>query len=264
MRWKRWSLLGLLIAAACATVPYTNRSQLIMVSKADEVALGADAYREVLTKESITRDPAFVNPVREVGERIARVADRPDYKWEFNVIQKDVANAFALPGGKVAVYTGLFPIAKDTAGLAAVLGHEVGHALARHGAERLSQGILVDVASAGAHVLLGNQSPAMQQVTMAALGLGVQVGYVLPFSRSQESEADHIGLILMAKAGYDPQAALALWQRFERAEKDRPPEFLSTHPNPDTRQEDIRGWLPEARQQLTSNLAAVKPLPAVR
>jgi predicted Zn-dependent protease len=260
-----WGLGWLMFVSACATVPYTNRSQLIMLSQADEQALGADAYKQVLAKEPILRDPDVTGLVREVGLRIANVANKPDYQWEFTVIQEDVANAFALPGGKVAVYTGLFPIAKDTAGLAAVLGHEVGHAIARHGAERMSQGVLVDLLATGASVALGGQSAAVRQASMAAFGLGAQVGYLLPFSRSQESEADHIGIILMAKAGYDPSAAIALWQRFAQAEKGRPPEFLSTHPNPEGRQVDIRGWLPEAQRYYNAAKAApVRELPIVK
>jgi predicted Zn-dependent protease len=218
LRKRTWwiGLFALVVFAACATVPYTKRSQLIVMPSSEELALGADAYRQVLAKEPISHDPALVGPVRDVGKRIARVAERPNYKWELTVIQKDIANAFALPGGKVAVYTGLFPIAKDTVGLAAVMGHEIGHALARHGAERMSQGVLVDAVATGAAIALGSQAPA-------------------------------------------------LWRRFEAAEKERPPEFLSTHPNPGTRQQDIATWLPEASRYLPANgkVTAV-PLPVVK
>lgn len=261
---KGWLLkrlpLGVLVAIVigCATVPYTNRSQLIMMSQSEEAALGADAYKQVLAKEPISRDPEVNEIVRDVGQRIAAAAERPDFNWELAVIEKwDVANAFALPGGKMAVYTGLFPIVKDTAGLAAVIGHEVGHAIARHGAERMSQGVVANILATGAAIALGSQSPGMQQATMAALGLGLEVGVMLPFSRSQEAEADRIGIILMAKAGYDPRAAVKVWESFEQAETSRPPEFLSTHPNPASRQEDIRGWLAEALPYFDS----VKPAP---
>lgn len=262
MTWKALIAGILLLAAACATTPYTNRSQFILLDSSQEVALGADAYQQVLKQEPIVRDAATIAAVREVGERIARVANRPDYKWEFTVIDDPKqANAFALPGGKVAVYTGLFPIARDSAGLAAVLGHEVAHAIARHGAERMSQNVLVELAGTGLAVGIGSYSPATQGAIMGAFGLGAQYGVVLPFGRSQESEADHIGLILMAKAGYDPEAALQLWQRFEAVGGGNPPEFLSTHPGYGTRQTDIRKWLPEARQYLASPSAPVKPLP---
>jgi predicted Zn-dependent protease len=244
-------MLILALLAACATVPYTNRSQLMLVPESQDLALGAQAYAEVLKKAKVAHDPEAVDAVREVGERIAKAANKPDYQWEFTVIDDDkTANAFALPGGKVAVYTGMFPVAHDSAGLAAVLGHEVGHAVARHGAERMSQMIPLQVAEVGLAVVLGAASPATQQAVMGAFGLGAQVGIMLPFSRSQEAEADHLGLILMAEAGYDPHAALELWQRFEQtaAAEKAPPEFLSTHPAYGTRQRNIEAWLPEAQR----------------
>ena len=254
-----------LSAAGCATAPYTHRSQLIIVSQSQETTLGADAYRETLAKAKIDTDPQINAIVREVGERIARVADRPDYKWEFTVIDAPhTVNAFALPGGKVAVYTGLLPVAQDTAGLAAVLGHEVGHAIARHGAERVSQAMGAEAVGVALSVGLGAASPQNAAAIMQLYGLGAQVGVLLPWSRTQESEADHIGLILMAKAGYDPEAALALWQRMEKLEgkSSQPAEFLSTHPGYGTRQHDIQTWLPEAQRYFQSDPnARVVPLP---
>ena len=208
------------------------------------MALGAGAYRELLEAETVSADVELQAAVREVGERIAAVAERPDYQWEFALIEADEANALALPGGKVVVYTGLLPFAQNSAGLAAVIGHEVAHALARHGAERLSQRRIIDALASGATAAIG--LPGLGHLAVLALGLGVQVGYELPFSRAQELEADHIGLILMARAGYDPQQALYLWQRFAAAEK-QTIEFLSTHPSPATRLEDMRLWLPEAQ-----------------
>ena len=255
-----------LCAASCATAPYTHRSQLIVVSQSQETALGADAYRETLAKAKVDTDPQINAIVREVGERIARVADRPDYKWEFTVIDApNTVNAFALPGGKVAVYTGLLPVAQDTAGLAAVIGHEVGHAIARHGAERVSQAMGAQAVGVVLAVGLGAASPQNANAIMQLYGLGAQVGVLLPWSRTQESEADHIGLILMAKAGYDPEAALALWQRMEKLESKgaQPAEFLSTHPGYGTRQHDIKAWLPEAQRYFQSDPnARVVPLPA--
>lgn len=258
-------VLALVNLAACATVPYTHRSQFIVVSESQMNKLGADAYKQVLTKEHIDHDPAVNDAVRSVGERIAQVANHPDYHWEFTVIDDPKqANAFALPGGKVAVYTGLFPIAQNTAGLAAVLGHEVGHALAHHGAERMSQGLLMQIAATGLSVFLGGQSSAAGDAVMQAFGLGAQVGVILPFNRAQEAEADHIGLILMAQAGYDPHAALELWQRFEKTEKKQPPEFLSTHPGYGSRERNIENWMPEAMDYYRPQVGVeVKPLPPV-
>lgn len=260
------ALAALVLVAGCATVPYTNRTQLLLTSEAQETALGAQMYQHVLAEEPLVRDAKLIAPVREVGERIAAVAGRPDYRWEFNVIDApDVANASVLPGGKVIVYSGLFPVARDTGGLAAVLAHEVGHAIARHGGERMSQTAVMQMVGTGLAIAFEGASPATQQGVLAAYGLGAQYGVMLPFSRSQESEADRIGLILMAKAGFDPQAALELWERFAQVGGAGPPEFLSTHPSSATRQVQIREWLAEARTHLPAGGAvAVRPLPAVR
>ena len=257
--------LALVAVSGCATVPYTNRSQFIMMSESDDLKLGASAYQQVLKQAKIVRDPRLTEPVQRVGKRIAAVADKPDYQWEFTVIDDPKqANAFCLPGGKVAVYTGIFPIAKDEAGLATVIGHEIAHALARHGAERMSTGMALQAAGVAVAIAAGGQSAATQQAIMGAYGLGAQVGVALPFSRSQESEADRIGLILMAKAGYDPEAALGLWQRMEQNGGGKgPPEWLSTHPTEGTRQEDIQGWIAEARQYFRPPPAPNPPLPSI-
>jgi predicted Zn-dependent protease len=259
-------VLGL-VCFACATVPYTQRSQLILLSESEETQLGVASYEEVLKKANVVRDPAFTEPLLRVGARIARAANKPEYNWEFTVIDdSQQVNAFALPGGKVAVYTGLYPVAQDEAGLAVVVGHEVAHALARHGAERMSQGVVAQLAGVGLAVAVGDSSPATRNAVMGAFGLGAQVGVLLPFGRSQESEADHIGMILMAKAGYDPAAALILWQRMEaQAGGASPPEFLSTHPGYETRQQNIRSWIDEARGYYKPDPSlTVSRLPAVR
>jgi predicted Zn-dependent protease len=259
----RLSLLAVLAVVACTAAPHTRRSQLILVSPEQESKLGAQAFRQVLTKSRVDPRPTVIRPVQEVGGRLARAANRRDFKWEFAVIDdpKQV-NAFALPGGKVAVYTGLFPVAQDTNGLAVVLGHEIAHVLARHGAERISQGLVAQAGGTLLSGLLGGGPTA--NALLAAYGLGAQVGVLLPFSRTQESEADHIGLMLMAQAGYDPRAALAFWQRMERTGGGGSPEFLSTHPSHGTREQQIQAWLPEAmRQYEASARAANEPLPPV-
>lgn len=272
--WRRLVPLATVLAAACATVPYTNRSQLMLMSRGEEAELGAAAYRQALKTEKIVESGPAAEVVRRVGERIARAAERADFRWEFKLIDNDeVVNAFCLPGGKVAIYSGIFPVAYDEAGLAAVMGHEVAHALARHGAERMSQGQLAQIGAIGVAVAVGDQSPATQQAVMSAFGIGTQVGVLLPFSRAHEAEADHIGMILMAKAGYDPAAALQLWQRMEQMERRKrdggTPEFLSTHPGYQTRQANIEGWLAEARRHYRPDssvsagpLPGVTPLPA--
>jgi predicted Zn-dependent protease len=183
--------------------------------------------------------------VRRVGQRIAEAAQRPDYQWEFRVIEKDVANAFALPGGKVAVYTGILKYTQTDAGLAVVMGHEVAHALARHGGERMSQSMLEQAGLAAVQIGLQTSDPVIMQGVALAYGLGVQ----LPFSRGQESEADHIGLVLMAKAGYDPREAVPFWERMSGGEQGQePPQFLSTHPSGTTRIKQLQEWMPEALQ----------------
>jgi predicted Zn-dependent protease len=253
-------VLAVLGLVACQRTPYTRRSQLILVSPEEETKLGAQAFTDVLTKSRIDDRPVVNRPVEDVGQRIARVAERPDYRWRFAVIHdpKQV-NAFALPGGKVAVYTGLFPVAQDTNGLAVVLGHEIAHALARHGAERMSQGAIAQAGQSLLGAVLGS-SPGANAI-LAAYGVGAQVGVLLPYSRTQESEADHIGLILMARAGYDPHGARTFWQRMEHAGGATPPEFLSTHPSHGTREQQIEAWLPEAmRYYEASARAAVTPL----
>ena len=255
-----WLAVGV---TACSTVPYTRRSQMILVSSEEESKLGAQEFQEVLGKSRVDDRPVVRRPVEDVGRRIARAANRPDYRWEFAVIDDPKQqNAFALPGGKVAVYTGLFPIAETTTGLAVVLGHEIAHALARHGAERMSQAMAAEAGGTLLGAVFGG-GPGTSAV-LAAYGLGAQVGVLLPYGRTQESEADHIGLLLMAQAGYDPRGALAFWQRMERAGGQNPPEFLSTHPSHGTREQQIQAWLPEAQRYFeAAGRAPDEPLPAI-
>jgi predicted Zn-dependent protease len=248
---------ALFFAAGCVSAPYTGRSQLMLVSESQEVASGEQAYRHILRDSVLSEDSEALQIVRRVGERIARAADKPEYRWEFRMINDpEMINAFAVPGGKVAVYTGIFPVARDEAGLAVIMGHEVAHALLRHSGERMSQtGILsTGMALAGASGI----NPQILQ----ALGLGASVGLILPFSRSQESEADRVGLILMAKAGYDPRVALEVWERMARNEKGAPPPFLSTHPGYETRVQQLRSFMPEALRYYRSSNGRIEPLPS--
>jgi predicted Zn-dependent protease len=238
------------ILAACETVPYTGRSQLQLISPEQETQMGAQAFQEIVGKAKLSNDVAASEMVTRVGKRIAVASGHPEYQWEYRLIQDDKqVNAFALPGGKVAVYTGILPVTKDENGLAAVLGHEIGHVVARHGGERISQQMGVNVV---VETLAGLSSgnPAVVQSVSALLGAGASVGVLLPWGRAQESEADHLGLILMAKAGYDPHAARDLWVRMAELSKGsgKPPEFLSTHPSEATRITQIEAWMPEAMQ----------------
>ena len=247
--------LGLTVVSGCETNPYTGRSQLLMTSVSQEMQLGAQAYAQVKNDPKLrqSQDPREVEPVKRVAARIIASAKRSKYaemaqqfQWEVIVIKDNkTMNAFALPGGKIAVYTGIFPVARTEAGLAAVLGHEVVHALARHGAERMSQWQLANAALqvAGA----AGDRGMISQAAMAALGAGVQVGVLLPFSRKHESEADYIGILLAADAGYDPRESVSLWERMGQLSRGGgPSEFLSTHPSHETRIDQLKKWMPEA------------------
>ena len=240
---------ALIAVTACETVPVTGRSQLMLLPEGAEVEMGLTAYREVLSKGKISGDSTLNAQVTRVGRRIAEATGK-NYQWEFRVLEDKQVNAFCLPGGKVAVYTGLLPLAQDDAGLAAVLGHEVSHAIARHGGERVSQGLLVQTGLAATQVALSRNDPRMVQSVTSLLGAGAAVGLLLPWSRAQESEADHLGLVYTAKAGYHPSAARDLWVRMAQAERGqgRPLEFLSTHPASETRIRQIEAWIPEALQ----------------
>lgn len=231
----------------CPKVPVTGRHSLNLLPESEELTLGIDSYRQVLAQSKLSKDPAAVALVRRVGERIAKISDRPDYAWEYNLIDDPkTVNAFCLPGGKVAVYTGILPVTQTDAGLAVVLGHEIAHAIAKHGAERMSQGLLLQLGQESLAVAMRNRPGETRAAVMQAFGLGATVGAVLPFGRFQESEADRIGLIYMARAGYDPREAVAFWKRMEKAGGGAPPEFLSTHPSHETRVRDLEKWMPEA------------------
>lgn len=247
-------ILAALALSACSTVPQTGRSALRLVGEGEETRMGISAFEEMKKKQKVSADAGAIAMVQRVGQRIAAVAnpDIPNANWEFVLFEDSEPNAFALPGGKVGVHTGILPITKTDAGLAAVLGHEIGHVAAHHGAERMSQQMAAGILGAGVSIGLGvsGQSRNVQQAASIAFGVGVPLAYILPHSRLQESEADRIGLTYMAKAGYDPKEAIAFWERFRdfNAKKGgRPPEFLSTHPADERRISDLKlKWLPEA------------------
>jgi len=248
----RFFLPALAALAACQSVPYTNRPRLLLVTADEEAALGVSAYKDALSKAKISSDAAATAMVRRVGERIAVAADQPGFQWEFNLIDDPkMINAWCLPGGKVAVYSGILPVTKDEDGLAVVMGHEIAHAVARHGSERMSQGLLAQLGGAALGAAMSAKPAATQRLAQQAYGAGATVGVLLPFSRAQESEADRIGLILMSKAGYEPGAAVGFWGRMAAAGgKDTTPEFLRTHPADQRRINDIEKRLPEAREYL--------------
>jgi predicted Zn-dependent protease len=264
-------VLGLtLLVAACASAPYTGRRQLLLTSEGSETNMGYQAFRQIRQNYKVSHDPAINAEVKKVGERIAAAAKRPDYRWEFIVFDNKEANAFCLPGGKVGIFTGILKYTKDEAGLATVISHEVAHALARHSGERMSQGMLAQVGGIGLGVALGGVGGTAGQAIMTGYSLGTQYGILLPYGRTQEYEADHIGLILMAKAGYDPAQALEFWKRMMTKDKKvNMPQFMSTHPTDASRLKELEAFLPEARkyyipahEQATSPPGKPSPSPA--
>jgi predicted Zn-dependent protease len=257
---RRFRLLPLVAFGAYAlyyyfsnqeTVPMTGRTQLVDMSREQEAALGLESYQQILRQEPVIRSGGAVDVVRTIGQRIAKAAeasgDAKDFQWEFTVIQSEQVNAFCLPGGKVAVYTGILPVAKNDDGLAAIMGHEIAHAIARHGAERMAHQKLVQIGTMAAGVALSDMDESTRRGVMGALGVGAQFGVLLPFSRDHESEADKMGLIYAARACFDPQEAPKLWVRMGEASGGRGgAEFMSTHPSHETRIRNLEQWMPEA------------------
>lgn len=247
------------VLVGCSKAPLTDRNQFIIMSPSQELSMGLQASKEVIeqNKDKIDTDKALLKRVQNMGGYISKEADfyvkearLPDFEWEFHIIEEDLINAFCLPGGKVFVYTGLMKAAKNDAQLATVVAHEIAHAIARHGAERMSTQTLVNI---GGMIVVGVAagSDGIDSKTMAgisvAYGIGSGLGQ-LKHSRTQESEADYVGLMIMAKAGYDPRQALAFWENMKKENEKRPIEFLSTHPLPETRIKDIKNLMPEATE----------------
>ncbi len=264
-------LITTLIVVACAKVPITGRRQAKLIPTSQINALSFQQYDAFLQENPPISSSQDLKMVREVGQRLEKAVEAyykanglqdelTQFEWEYNVVDDPLVNAFCMPGGKVVVYTGILPVAQGKDGLAVVMGHEIAHALAHHGNERMSQALglqgaltLIDAALAVNTSQAETQEQAQQraqarQYVMAAAGVGAQVGILLPFSRKHESEADRIGLILMAIAGYDVDAAAPFWDRMQAQGGESPPEFLSTHPSPETRAQKLREWSTEARE----------------
>ncbi|HZK09359.1 MAG TPA: M48 family metallopeptidase [Bacteroidales bacterium] len=243
---------------SCSKVPITGRQQINLVPESQMVSMANSSYSEFLHEHQLSNDAAKVAMVKKVGQNIAIAVERfmrenglsdrvEGYKWEFNLVKEDdVPNAWAMPGGKVVVYTGILPYTKTETGLAVVLGHEIAHAVARHGNERMSQGLLIETGGTALNLALSQKPEQTQSLFMMAYGLGTQVGISLPYSRTHETEADKLGLIFMAMAGYDPHEAVEFWQRMSQAGGQKPPEFLSTHPADQTRVKNLQNYLPKA------------------
>ena len=248
-------LAACLVAWGCQTTPYSGRKRVsvpvLFPGEEKEAALGVEAYQQILSQEQPSRQKQYVEMVERVGKRIAAVSDRDDFAWEFKVIQSEQQNAFCLPGGKVAIYEGIIPICQSEAGLAVVMSHEVAHALLRHGGERMQYQSIRDLGGKGVDLVgkwfYEEEYDNKREIVLAAYSGVTQYGAILPYSRKHESEADLVGLRLLAKAGYDPSEAPKFWERFAAAKNGQDsPEFLSTHPSDARRAADLRTNLPEA------------------
>jgi predicted Zn-dependent protease len=247
---KRSLLFLLLFLASCATVPEMGRRQLLLVSASEEMQLGISEFDKLKKSTPISGDAELNTLTRRVGQRIAGIAPLPGAQWEFVVFNEPkTANAFCLPGGKVGIYTGILPITRDETGLATVMGHEVAHAVARHGGERMSQALLSQLGGSVLSVALKDYSAQTRNLWLGIYGGASTVGWTLPHSRKQELEADHLGLLYMARAGYDPRNAVDFWKRFKAhndATGNQHWQFLSTHPLDDVRIAELEELMPQA------------------
>ena len=241
----------------CYTNPVSGRKELSLVPVDQEVQLGEQAFSDIKQQTPVSVDQNAMDEVQRVGQRIANSVSLPQARWEFVLFNEPkTVNAFCLPGGKVGIYSGILPITQSDPGLATVISHEVGHAVARHGGERMSQQLLIQLGGTGLSLALRNKPQQTMDLAMAAYGVGTTVGYSLPFSRKQELEADYMGLVFMARAGYDPQEAVSFWQRFKAwgdRQGGRPPEFLSTHPLDSKRIKALQKHMPEAQREYRSH-----------
>jgi metalloendopeptidase OMA1, mitochondrial len=246
-----WALL-VVGWVGCTTVNETGRRQLILVGPAEEMQLGITSFNQMKKELPVSKDASANAMLQRVGKRIASVSGLTNAQWEFVLFDSKEANAFCLPGGKVGVYTGILPITKDDAGLATVIGHEVAHAAKRHGAERMSQQMLLQTGGQIVGSAVSVVDPRWQGVTTTVYGLGSELGVALPHSREQELEADYVGLLYMARAGYNPEAAVAFWERFadlDRTSGGGTPWFLRTHPLGDVRIQKLKEKLPDAKRE---------------
>jgi predicted Zn-dependent protease len=251
-------LLIIAFLSGCAEVPLTHRKGLHLVPESELLTLSFQQYDQVLKESKLSTDQQKLQMVRRVGGKIAEAAEGflrdsgrenqiKNYQWEYNLIADDkVVNAWCMPGGKIAVYTGILSFTMDETGLAVVMGHEVAHAIAGHGNERMSQALLANMGGLALSVALSSKPKQTRELSMIAFGVGATVGVLLPYSRLHESEADRMGLMFMARAGYDPRAAVPFWERMNEKGGPRPPEFLSTHPAPASRIDNLKVYIPEA------------------
>lgn len=251
------TLAGSWFFSSCSTVPITGRQQFNMIPESQLVAMSMTNYDQFLSENKISDDRQKTDMVKRVGNKIAVAVGEyleqnglssriQGYNWEFNLVDDDIPNAWCMPGGKVVVYTGILPYTQTEAGLAVVMGHEIAHAIARHGNERMSQAMLIETGGLALAAAIDSKPEETKGLFMMAYGVGTTVGLSLPYSRAHETEADKLGLIFMAMAGYNPQEAVDFWGRMAQSGGQKPPEFLSTHPSDQTRIADLTAFMPEA------------------
>ena len=250
-------IISSIIILSCSTVPLTGRSQLNMIPSSEMLSMSYQQYDQFMKENKLSTNQQAIGMVKRVGSNIKGAVEKymaqnnlsenlKGYNWEFNLVEDEQANAWCMPGGKVVFYTGILPITQDETGIAVVMGHEIAHAIAEHGNERMSQQLLQQAGAVGLMVAMKDEPAETQAIWLSVYGVGSTVAVMLPYSRTHESEADQLGLIFMAMAGYNPNSTVDFWQRMAAKGGDSPPEFLSTHPSYETRINDIKKWLPDA------------------
>ena len=251
-----WVGVGALVAVACAKVPYTGRRQFNLIPNSLMMGVGKSSYASMLGEVRVKKKGPENEVLQRVGRRISQSAKQPDFAWEYSLIDSEEVNAWCLPGGYIGFYTGILPVLENEAGMAFVMGHEVAHATAHHGAERMSQQLTLIGGLAGLEIYMANRTelkPAQRAAILGALGVGGTLGVLLPFSRTHESEADVIGMMYMSKSGYPPNESIAVWDRMAELSPNNVPTFLATHPSHEKRKENLREWLPTARKRYERN-----------
>lgn len=254
----------LLVFSGCSTVPLTNRKQFTAIPSSQMLSLSNESYNAVLQTEKISNNKQATQNIRGVGNRITRAVEKylrsinrlsliDGYKWEYNLLESKTMNAWCMPGGKIVFYEGILPVCKNENGIAVVMAHEIAHAIANHGNERMSQQMVVEMGGVALSEALQYKKEETTQLALLAFGVGTQLGVMLPYSRKHESEADEMGLYFMAMAGYDPREAPLLWERMQQTASGGTPEFLSTHPNPQSRINQLNKIMPKALEYYNQN-----------
>jgi predicted Zn-dependent protease len=256
---KKLISLSFAFLISCAVVPMTGRKQFVAIPSSQMIALSNESYSKVLAEGKLSNKSEYVNSVRKVGQRLTAAVETylqqnnlqsaiTGYNWQYNVLESEELNAWCMPGGQIVFYEGILPVCQDENGIAVVMGHEIAHAVAQHGNERMSQQLAIEMGGIALSEALKTQKQETMDLAMLAFGVGAQVGVMLPYSRTHESEADELGLYFMAMAGYNPQTAIAFWERMEANSAARPPEFLSTHPDPSNRIAKLQRIMPKAME----------------